>query len=157
MHISKYRNHFFTVAIVSGFTTVIMFWLVLRRTGFNTPYSRVTYLVMMGEYKQRLEPGTFPSNVHLPPHLRMDQVSYIDLPTTEVAVPPMIDVSITESDQIKRLENQLPAQERSDLHLQFGPFRSQTIVMSTQSNERYVRRRLGLSEKDRGALRGEAE
>lgn len=148
----KNRNRFFAIALWSGATSIVMFWLVLRRTGFNTGYSRCTYLVMMGEYKQLLEAGTFPSNEHLPPHLRLDTLSYLDMPTTEIALPPLIDVSLSDKDQITRLESQLPSTERSDLHVEFGPIRTQTIIMSPSSNERYVRRRLGLSEKDRMAL-----
>ncbi|CAJ1018912.1 hypothetical protein, conserved [Leishmania lindenbergi] len=150
--ILKNRNRFFAVALWSGVTTVVMFWLVMRRTGFNTAYSRCTYLVMMGEYKQLLEPGAFPSNERLPPHLRLDRLSYLDLPDTEIALPPVIDVSISDRDQVTRLESQLPSTERSDLHVHFGPFQSQTIIMTSSSNERYVRRRLGLSEKDRKSL-----
>ncbi|KAG5484893.1 hypothetical protein LSCM4_07666 [Leishmania orientalis] len=153
--ILKNRNRFFAVALWSGATAVVMFWLVLRRTGFNTAYSRCTYLVMMGEYKQLLEPGTFPSNERLPPHLRLDRLSYLDLRDTEIALPPVIDVSVSDRDQVARLEDQLPATERSDLHVHFGPFQSQTIIMTTSSNERYVRRRLGLSEKDRKSLEAE--
>lgn len=144
------RNRFFAIAIWSGFTTVIMFWLVMRRSGFNTSYSRCTYLVMMGEYKQLLEPGTFPSNDHhLPPHLRLDRPSYLDLPNTEIALPPVIDVGLSAQDQVRQLESQLPGSQRSDLHVQFGPIRTQTVVMTQRANERYVRRRLGLSENDR--------
>ncbi|EPY39147.1 hypothetical protein AGDE_04782 [Angomonas deanei] len=132
-----------------------MFWLVLRRTGFNTPYSRVSYLVMMGEYKQFLEPGTFPFNNNLPPHLRLDKISYLDLPTTELAVSPVIDVALSERDSIKNLENVLPTSERSDLHVQFGPLKTQTIIMTPHANERYVRRRMGISEKDREAALAE--
>jgi hypothetical protein len=150
--IVKHRNRFFAIALWSGVTSIVMFWLVLRRTGFNTGYSRCTYLVMMGEYKQLLEAGTFPSNEHLPPHLRLDKLSYLDLPETEIALPPLIDVSLSDRDQITRLESQLPSTERSDLHVHFGPIKTQTIIMTPSSNERYVRRRLGLSEKDRSAL-----
>lgn len=148
----KHRNRFFAIALWSGATSIIMFWLVLRRTGFNTAYSRCTYLVMMGEYKQLLEPGTFPSNENLPPHLRLDTPSYLDLPNTEIALPPLIDISLSDKDQIKRLESELPSTERTDVHVNFGPIRTQTIIMTPGSNERYVRRRLGLSEKDRQAL-----
>ncbi|KAK7198961.1 hypothetical protein NESM_000863500 [Novymonas esmeraldas] len=155
--IVKHRNRFFALALWSGATTVVMFWLVLRRTGFNTAYSRCTYLAMMGEYKQLLEPGTFPSNDRLPPHLRLDQLSYLDLPDTEVALPPVIDVSVSDKDQVTRLESQLPSTERTDLHVHFGPVRTQTIVMTPSSNERYVRRRLGLSEKDRKSLEAEGK
>ncbi|KAG5484507.1 hypothetical protein LSCM1_07880 [Leishmania martiniquensis] len=153
--ILKSRNRFFSLALWSGATTVVMFWLVLRRTGFNTAYSRCTYLVMMGEYKQLLEPGTFPSNERLPPHLRLDKLSYLDLRDTEIALPPVIDVSISDRDQVTRLEDQLPSTERSDMHVHFGPLRTQTIVMTPSSNERYVRRRLGLSEKDRKCVEAE--
>ncbi|KAL7698871.1 hypothetical protein N2W54_005395 [Lotmaria passim] len=155
--IVKHRNRFFAIALWSGVTSIVMFWLVLRRTGFNTAYSRCTYLVMMGEYKQLLEAGSFPSNDHLPPHLRLDTPSYLDLPTTEIALPPLIDVSLSEKDQVTRLESQLPSTERSDLHVQFGPIKTQTIIMTPNSNERYVRRRLGLSEKDRNTLAEEEE
>lgn len=155
--IHKYRNRAFAVALWSGATCVVMFWLVMRRSGFNTGYSRCTYLVMMGEYKQLLEPGTFPSNERLPPHLRLDRPSYLDLPQTEIALPPVIDVSLTDRDQIARLDRQLPTGERSDLHVQFGPFKSQTIIMTPGSNERYVRRRLGLSERDRESMEREAQ
>ncbi|KAG5509871.1 hypothetical protein JKF63_07516 [Porcisia hertigi] len=153
--IIKNRNRFLAVVLWGGATTVIMFWLVLRRTGFNTAYSRCTYLVMMGEYKQLLEPGTFPCNDRLPPHLRLDRPSYLDLRDTEIALPPLIDVSLSDRDQVSRLESQLPSTERSDLHVHFGPIKSQTIIMTPNSNERYVRRRLGLSEKDRQALEAE--
>lgn len=155
--IVKHRNRFFAIALWSGVTSIVMFWLVLRRTGFNTAYSRCTYLVMMGEYKQLLEAGSFPSNDHLPPHLRLDTPSYLDLPMTEIALPPLIDVSLSEKDQVTRLESQLPSTERSDLHVQFGPIKTQTIIMTPNSNERYVRRRLGLSEKDRNTLAEEEE
>lgn len=155
--IVKHRNRFFAIALWSGVTSIVMFWLVLRRTGFNTAYSRCTYLVMMGEYKQLLEAGSFPSNDHLPPHLRLDTPSYLDLPTTEIALAPLIDVSLSEKDQVTRLESQLPSTERSDLHVQFGPIKTQTIIMTPNSNERYVRRRLGLSEKDRNTLAEEEE
>lgn len=145
----KYRNHFVTLAIISGAVSAIMFWLVLRRTGFNTAYSRCTYLVMLGEYKQLLEPGIFPANPNLPPHLRLDRLSYLDLPTTEVALPPVIDVGLSDRDNIKQLEQVLPSTQRSDTHVHFGPIKTQTIVMTPTSNERYVRRRMGLSEKDK--------
>ncbi|KPA75723.1 hypothetical protein ABB37_08270 [Leptomonas pyrrhocoris] len=150
--IVKHRNRFFAIALWSGATSIIMFWLVLRRSGFNTGYSRCSYLVMMGEYKQLLEAGTFPSNESLPPHLRLDKPSYLDLPTTDIALPPLIDVSLSDKDQVTRLESQLPSTERSDLHVHFGPFKTQTIIMTPNSNDRYVRRRLGLSQKDRAAL-----
>ncbi|KPI83208.1 hypothetical protein ABL78_7765 [Leptomonas seymouri] len=150
--IVKHRNRFFAIALWSGATTIVMFWLVMRRAGFNTGYSRCSYLVMMGEYKQLLEAGTFPSNEHLPPHLRLDTPSYLDLPTTDIALPPLIDVSLSDKDQITRLESQLPSTERSDLNVHFGPIKTKTIIMTPSSNERYVRRRLGLSEKDRKKL-----
>lgn len=153
----KNRNRFFAVALWSGATTVVMFWLVLRRSGFNTAYSRCTYLVMMGEYKQLLEPGAFPSNDRLPPHLRLDRLSYLDLRETEIALPPVIDVSLSNRDQVRQLEGQLPSTERSDLYVHFGPIKSQTIMMTPSSNERYVRRRLGLSEKDRKNLEAEGQ
>ncbi|GET86805.1 hypothetical protein, conserved [Leishmania tarentolae] len=155
--ILKNRNRFFAVTLWSGVTTVVMLWLVLRRTGFNTAYSRCTYLVMMGEYKQLLEPGTFPSNDRLPPHLRLDTPSYLDLHNTEIALPPVVDVSLSDRDHVRQLEGQLPSTERSDLHVQFGPIKSQTIIMTPKSNERYVRRRLGLSEKDRKNLEAEGQ
>nr|CCC89402.1 conserved hypothetical protein [Trypanosoma congolense IL3000] len=151
----RHRGKFVFLALWSGFTCVAMFWLMLRRSGFGTSYSRCCYLVMWGEYKQLLEPGTFPSNGFLPPHLRLDQRSYLDLPDTEIALPPLIDVSIAERDQVRNLESALPFAQRSDLQVQFGPFRSQTIVMTSGANERYVRRRLGLSVQDRERLEQE--
>ncbi|KEG10434.1 hypothetical protein DQ04_03721070 [Trypanosoma grayi] len=134
-----------------------MFWLVIRRSGFGTTYTRCNYLVMWGEYKQLLEPGTFPTNGYLPPHLRLDQRSYLDLADTEIALPPLIDASIAERDQVRNLESALPSSQRTDLHVQFGPLRTQTIVMTSGSSERYVRRRLGLSPKDRSRLQEEEE
>ncbi|ESL06321.1 hypothetical protein TRSC58_06007 [Trypanosoma rangeli SC58] len=143
------------LALWSGFTCIAMFWLTIRRSGFGTTYSRCTYLVMWGEYKQILEPGTFPTNDFLPPHLRLDQRSYLDIPETEIALPPIIDVSVADRDQVRNLEDAMPFSQRSDLHVQFGPFRSQTIVMAGGANERYVRRRLGISPQDRERLKAD--
>ncbi|KAH9598419.1 hypothetical protein LSM04_006932 [Trypanosoma melophagium] len=153
----KHRGKFVFLALWSGFTCLAMFWLSMRRAGFSTTYSRCTYLVMWGEYKQLLEPGTFPSNDFLPPHLRLDKLSYLDLPETEIALPPVIDVSITEGEQVRGLESVLPASKRTDMHLQFGPLRTQTIVMTSEASERYVRRRLGLSPMDRQRLEEQNE
>ncbi|CCW65753.1 unnamed protein product [Phytomonas sp. EM1] len=155
MYYSRFRNHSFVIALVAGITSVAMLWLVLRRSGFNTTYSRCNYLVMMGEYKQRLEAGTFPSNVHLPPHLRLDKLSYLDLAETELALPPMIDFSLNEKDQIRRLEHHLPSPERKDVKLQLGPIRTHTVMMTPQSTERYVRRRMGITPRDQEMLEKE--
>ncbi|CCW70270.1 unnamed protein product [Phytomonas sp. Hart1] len=143
MYYSRFRNHSFAIALVAGITSIVLLWLVLRRSGFNTTYSRCNYLSMMGEYKQHLSAGSFPSNVHLPPHLRLDKLSYLDLAETELALPPTIDLSITEKDQICCLENQLGSTERKDVKMHFGPLRSHTVVMTPQAMERYVRRRMG--------------
>ncbi|PWU91854.1 hypothetical protein C4B63_41g217 [Trypanosoma cruzi] len=151
----KHRGKFVMLALWSGFTSIAMVWLVIRRSGFGTTYSRCSYLVMWGEYKQLLEPGTFPANDFLPPHLRLDRRSYLDLPDTEIALPPIIDVSVAEREQVRNLEHALPSSQRSDFHMQFGPLRSQTIVMTGGANERYVRRRLGISPKDRERLESE--
>lgn len=155
--ISRHRSRFLSIALWSGAVSVVMFWLVLRRAGFNTSYSRCTYLVMLGEYKQLLEPGMTPSNPYLPPHLRLDQLSYLDLPDTELAVPPMIDLQTGDRQHIEQLEEVLPRQDRSDLHVNFGPFRAHTVVLSPQANERYVRRRLPLSDADDAKKRQEEE
>ncbi|RNF18724.1 uncharacterized protein Tco025E_04532 [Trypanosoma conorhini] len=153
----RHRGKFVMLALWSGFACIATFWLTIRRSGFGTTYSRCGYLVMWGEYKQLLEPGAFPANDFLPPHLRLDQRSYLDLPETEVAVPPIIDVSVAEREQVRNLEHAIPAAQRSDLHIQFGPLRSQTIVMTGGANERYVRRRLGISPQDRDRLQAEGD
>eukprot|EP00796_Vickermania_ingenoplastis_P012233 gene12233-8419_t len=146
--ISKHRHRFLSIAMWGGAVSTVMFWLVLRRAGFNTSYSRCTYLVMLGEYKQLLEPGMSPNNPYLPPHLRLDQRSYLDHPETELAVPPTLDLQLNDRQVVQGTEESIPRMERSDLHVRFGPFKAQTIVMSSSSNERYVRRRLPVSEED---------
>ncbi|KAG8340041.1 hypothetical protein TRVL_09130 [Trypanosoma vivax] len=151
----KHRGKFVLVALWSGFTFIAMFWLMLRRAGFVTTYSRCTYLVMWGEYKQFLEPGTFPGNDLLPPHLRLDQHSYLDLPETEIALPPLVDVTVADRDQVRNLESVLPSSQRTDIHMQFGPIRTQTVVMSNAASERYVRRRLGITQSDKEQLEHE--
>lgn len=155
--ISKHRHRFLSLALWSGAVSVVMFWLMLRRAGFNTPYSRCTYLVMLGEYKQLLEPGMSPSNPHLPPHLRLDQRSYLDHPQTELAVPPMLDLHVSDREHLQGMEDVMPRVERSDLHVRFGPLKAQTVVLTTHSNERYVRRRLPLSDEDQKRKQEEAE
>lgn len=147
--ISKHRHRFLSLALWSGGISIVMFWLILRRAGFNTAYSRCTYLVMLGEYKQLLEPGMSPSNPYLPPHLRLDERSYLDHRETELAVPPLLDLTVSDQQQIQVMENNLSERERSDLHVRFGPLKAQTVVMSAHSSERYVRRRLPILEQDR--------
>lgn len=154
--ISKHRHRFLSVALWSGAVSIMMFWLILRRAGFNTSYSRCTYLAMLGEYKQILEPGMMPSNPYLPPHLRLDRRSYLDHPETQIAVPPVLELQVTDRERLQGLEGELPSTERSDLHMRFGPFKAQTVVLSTPSNERYVRRRLPVSDSDRVARQREA-
>lgn len=146
--ISKHRHRFLSLALWSGAVSVVMFWLILRRAGFNTSYSRCTYLVMLGEYKQLLEPGISPGNPYLPPHLRLDERSYLDHKDTEIALPPLLDLQVSDREQIMGMEDSLPHRERSDIHVRFGPLKAQTVVMSTHSSERYVRRRLPVSEED---------
>lgn len=149
MYTSVYRNHFFSLALVSGLATCVFLWMGLRRTGFNTSYSRVWHLITQGEFKMVLEPGAFPENVFLPPHLRLDRLSYLDLPETELAVPPLTNLNLSERETIIALEGQLPAQSRADVHFGFGPFRSHSVIMSSVSSDRYIRRRLGISKADR--------
>eukprot|EP00331_Platyophrya_macrostoma_P018043 CAMPEP_0176476128 /NCGR_PEP_ID=MMETSP0127-20121128/43979_1 /TAXON_ID=938130 /ORGANISM="Platyophrya macrostoma, Strain WH" /LENGTH=124 /DNA_ID=CAMNT_0017871779 /DNA_START=168 /DNA_END=542 /DNA_ORIENTATION=- len=112
---------------------------------------------MHGDYKQMLIAGTTPANVFLPPHLRLDQLSYLDHPETELAVPPQIDLSLQDAKFIPGLEGSVPKAERTDIHGQIGPFRTHSIIMTPNSGERYVKRRLGPSAKDEELLAKEAE
>lgn len=152
MKIVKSRNRFLGIALWSGGSTILLLWLVIRRAGFSTTYSRCTYLAISGEYKQILEPGTSPVSNYLPPHLRLDQLSYLDLPQTELALPPVIDVAISEREQVEATEGAMPEHKRTDYEFRFGPIHSKSTVMSPEAAERYVHRRLGASPEDRKAV-----
>lgn len=148
MLIVKTRQRWVAVTFWSAFGFAISAWLVLRRSGFTTSYIRCHYIAMQGDFRQFLQAGTTPANVFLPPHLRLDQRSYLDHPDTELAVPPTIDVGLQEAKHIRSLEGNVPKSERTDIHGHIGPFRTHSIVMTPTSGERYIKRRLGPSNKD---------
>lgn len=155
MLIVKTRQRWVAVCIWCTFGVAITAWLTLRKAGFSTSYIRCHYLIMLGDYKQILEAGTTPANVFLPPHLRLDQHSYLDHPDTEIAVPPEVDMSLQTMHHITSLEGAIPKSERTDIHGHIGPFRTHSIVMSAPAAERYVNRRLGPSDSDRAKLESE--
>jgi hypothetical protein len=146
MLIVKSRQRWVAVTLWSTFGFGIMTWLVMRRSGFTTSYIRCHYNSMNGDFRQLLQAGTTPANVFLPPHLRLDQISYLDHPDTELAVPPTIDVGLQEDKHIQSLEGNMPKSERTDIHGHIGPFKTHSIIVSPNSADRYIKRRLGPSE-----------
>ncbi len=156
MYIVKHRQRWVAVTFWCSFSVLVMSWLVMRRHGFSTTFIRCTYLIMSGDYKQMLVAGSTPANVYLPPHLRLDQRSYLDHPETELAVPPTLDIAVTETNQLLGLEGAIPSSERTDIHGKIGPFRTHSIIMTPTSQDRYVRRRLGPTAEHQELLAKEA-
>lgn len=146
MLIAKTRQRWVAVTFWSAFGFCITAWLVMRRSGFTTSYIRCHYMCMSGDFRQLLQAGTSPANVFLPPHLRLDQTSYLDHPETELAVPPTIDVGLQEDKHIRSLEGNVPKSERTDIHGHVGPFKTHSIIMVPNTANRFVKRRLGPTE-----------
>ena len=75
-----------------GYTAYFLYGSV-RCAGFTTSYSRVMFITRKpGHVCQPLEHGCEPQNDYLPPHLRMDKLSYLDLPDTQLVVPPLLNM-----------------------------------------------------------------
>ncbi len=133
----------------SGTAVCMMTFMVLKRLGFGSDYSRIKYLTAIGEYRMLLEPGASPDNPFLPNHMRLDRYSYLDSSETRIAFPPLYDLSITQRDMYSAVSQLRDDKTRSDYKVRVGPMAGRTIVMSGQDEHRYVKRRLGLPKEER--------
>ena len=153
------NNYWLWTVVWSGSALAIMTWQLCRRCGFSTDYARVKYLCNAGEYRTILECGAVSDNRHLPPHLRLDQKSYLDTEDVVVAEPPAYDLSVTEKELIVALVDVLPEDKKVDLSATwFGMFNTRSMAVPLDDHERVIKRRIGVSSQpDQEALIGSGD
>eukprot|EP00760_Papus_ankaliazontas_P015717 PhM_4_TR16684/c0_g2_i1/m.96453 len=134
----------------SGAVNALLFFIFLRRFGFASDYARIKYISTSGDYRMLLEPGTTPDNPHLPPHLRLDKISYLDLPDTVITLPPWIDIRarrehiLTTIDDMKkeaRGESLDPTLMGNPNAMSVG---RRQVQVTAEEYDRYVTRRMGM-------------
>lgn len=149
----KSRNKWVMTMVVSGSLTFAFGYMSMRRYGLGTDWARIQFLSATGEYRTLLEAGSIPDNAYLPNHMRLDRTSYLDRPDTEIAVPPMIDISQSAKQRVKDLEGSLPQADRTDVTIVVPFVKVQTVIMSRAADDRYIKRRMGVSDDDKEAQR----
>lgn len=118
----------------------------------STDYARIRYLTSAGEYRMLLEAGAYPDNRYLPPHLRLDQRSYLDYDETRIAEAPVYDLTLTDKDLALQATALLPPGERRELKMQNSLFSSHTVILPVTRENRLVKRRLGLSPSEKAKM-----
>ena len=122
-------------------------YALAKNLGFLSDWGRVKHLTAGGEYRQLLEPGTSPDNMHLPPHLRLDMVSYLDGPECRIAEAPMYDLSVSESDMLMSLYDTMRDDQKVAYDFVLGGCLAMTQMAVPHFNvERVVSRRMTLAE-----------
>ena len=140
------NNYWLWTVVWSGSALAIMTWQLCRRCGFSTDYARVKYLCNAGEYRTILECGALTDNKFLPPHLRLDQKSYLDTEDVVVCEPPAYDLSVTEKELIVALIDVLPEDKKIDLSATwFGMFNTRSMAVPLDDHDRVIKRRVGVS------------
>lgn len=139
----KKRSIFIAIALWVVPTTFIAISGTMRATGMTTAYARLCHITGGGniEFLQRLEPGTSPGNKLLPPHLRLDQRSYLDMPRIELAVPPLFSLTFDER-AVGRGDIVLPDSQRYTFSQSFLG-RASTVVVPESQVHYATQRKLG--------------
>jgi hypothetical protein len=139
----KYPQRLSGTLLTLAAFTVYSIYTILKIGGFMGNYSRVKYITMKHSHcKMFLEHGVEPDNDLLPPHLRLDRKSYLDLPDTEVVVPPLLDV-IPDLQAYRKLANTggLPEDVVSKTTIEIAGFKLDTTQMSSavrSSSKRFI-------------------
>jgi hypothetical protein len=140
------NNYWLWTVCWSGTALALMTWQLCRRTGVSTDYARVKFLCTSGEYRTLVECGAVPENRFLPPHLRLDQKSYLDAEDAVVTEPPAYDLSVTEKELIVALVDVLPEDRKIDLSMTwFGVVNTRSMAIPIDDHDRVLKRRLGVS------------
>jgi hypothetical protein len=125
------RNKAWSKMILLGGFCAVAGAIVLQRAGLTSPYGRVKHLVSDPQWQTQLLPGSTPSNVHLPPHLRLDARSYLDNPETEIALPPLIDPSVSPVTQLQGMAESTG----TTVSTRIGPFGEKLIIFDAVSQQ----------------------
>lgn len=149
----KSRNKWVMTMVMSGTMTFVFGYMSMRRYGLGTDWARIQFLNSVGEYRTLLEAGAIPDNAYLPNHLRLDRISYLDRPDTCIAVPPLVDISQSQKQRVRDLQGNLPSADRTDISIKVPFVKVQTVIMSRSADERYIKRRMGVSDEDKEAQR----
>lgn len=144
-------NKYFWTFCWTSVATVGFGWMCFRRIGVGSDYPRIQYLATAGDTRTLLEPGSIPDNPFLPPHMRLDMKSYLDPPDCQIAVPPEYDLTTTYRDLTIAMQDILPPEERREFTVGIGPLHSRTMLSQISREERFINRRLGMTQemKDR--------
>lgn len=148
------NNYYLWTVFWSGASLAVMTILLLRRCGFSTDYARIRYLMINSDLRfANLECGAPSENPWLPPHLRLDMVSYLDTPDVIVAAPPSYDLSVTEKELVVALVDVLPEDKKADIQATFfGLINTRTMAFSYDDKARVLDRRIGVSQKPEDLL-----
>jgi len=133
------RNKWFMPAVTALVFYLYSWTLLLQSGGFTTSYSRVRFLVKTSQYWQNLEHGWTPNNPFLPPHLRMDSLSYLDHPKARLVLPPVIDKLVTNEQLYGEL---VDAGDSNRIDVQLGPSRIMGLTGGGGTADRILKRRL---------------
>mmetsp|Transcript_10491 Transcript_10491/g.32583 ORF Transcript_10491/g.32583 Transcript_10491/m.32583 type:complete len:163 (-) Transcript_10491:26-514(-) len=140
------QKYFWTFAW-SSVATIFMTYGAMRRLGLSgSDYPRVQFLCTTGEYRTLLEPGAIPDNPYLPPHMRLDMPSYLDRPDIQIATPPEYDLTLSQRDMTLALQDILPVEDKREYEYGIGPFRFRGMMSNIETEERFIKRRLGMTE-----------
>ena len=148
-YIHPKRNNY----AMTGVASVVCFFFVgiltLRRHGLGTDWARIRYMCASGEYRTLVEAGALPENNHLPPHMRLDRLSYLDRKDTEVAFPPLYNVMESDKERLGAVAAQVPASQMTEIRARIGLVKTHSLGMSKAVDERYVKRKLDVSDEER--------
>jgi hypothetical protein len=145
----KGNNYWMFTTVWLGAVSMIGTYMVFRRVGLGSDWPRVKYNATVGEYRMLLEPGSVSDNRYLPPHMRLDQVSYLDVCGTELAPPPAVDMTMSETDMLRTMDAVLPEEDKKNIKWKIGPMRSEGMMHKVHQKERFVVRRLGMTPDDK--------
>jgi hypothetical protein len=145
----KSRNKWVMTMVVSGTMSFVFGYMSMRRYGLGTDWARIQFLNVAGEYRTLIEAGAIPDNAYLPNHLRLDRTSYLDRPDTCIALPPLVDISQSPKQRVRDLKGAMPKVDRTDVSIQVPFVKVESVIMSRSADERYIKRRMGISDEER--------
>lgn len=144
MYVMKERNRVAIPFLMAACGLGLSIYMIMRRAGFISNYSRLVSLCKYGEYQMTLEPGAIPTNPYLPPHLRLDQKSYLDMEEIGIAFPPQRMAATPMRSHMKEklgaLRELLPQEEMTARKWQLGAFSGEAYILKESTFDKHVTR-----------------